>query len=141
MSSFTYKLKTLPLETEILENNNLIKLDNYPILILLEIENISSEQKSAQVYLNIPTSLNSLSDNKFLIKSSSTTIAMKQDMLDISFLIKRFENQDHHYVDLKFGILNSFITKLIEPQSTERLTIKIEATGLPFIGAVNIEVE
>lgn len=145
MSSFTYKLKKLQnsIEFDIQENNNLIDLiSNENKILVLEITNLSTDNKSAQVYLSIPTSLNSLSDNKFLIKSSSTTIIEKQLSGDLNIKIKERSIEINEYEnDLRFGILNSFITPIINANSTKSFLIKINATNSPFIGAFNIEVE
>lgn len=145
MSSFTYKLKKLQnsIEFDIQENNNLIDLiSNENKILVLEITNLSTDNKSAQVYLSIPTSLNSLSDNKFLIKSSSTTIIEKQLSGDLNIKIKERSIEINEYEnDLRFGILNSFITPIINANSTKSFLIEINATNSPFIGAFNIEVE
>ncbi len=142
MSSFTYKIKrNIFSDEEISEKNNLINIDSSSIYLVIEITNIDTEPKAAQVYLSIPTSLNALSNNKFLIQSSATTIFEKQNLLDISFQIKRFESENSDFVDLKFGIFNSFITNIINPNTTQKLTLKVNASGFPFVGAVNIEVE
>lgn len=142
MSSFTYKIKrNLSSDEEISEKNNLININSNAIYLAIEITNIDTEPKAAQVYLSIPTSLNALSNNKFLIQSSATTIFEKQNLLNISFQIRKFEDEYTDFVDLKFGIFNSFITNIINPNTTQKIILKVNASGSPFVGAVNIEVE
>ncbi|CAB4160324.1 hypothetical protein UFOVP724_149 [uncultured Caudovirales phage] len=143
MSSFTYKIKKqtiAEIDFEVLENNNLIDIGANPVYLKLEITNNDTKSKSAQVYLAIPTALNSLTENKFLIKSSATTIIEKQNSNSITLEISE-DVLIPQYSILKFGILNSYITPLINSNSSKTFKIKVSAQNDPFIGAVNIEVE